>query len=351
MLDFDAEWKRLQAERSKPDDIARWNKRSARYDTKDARNLYAEEFLALARIKPGETVFDMGCGTGALAMPLAASGHRVIAADFSDGMLEKLHENMGLRGVTKLGLEAFDEQTPYEEAASENGATEAAKASLARKMATSGNPASTTSATPPAPVAAPATSTSGVAPVLMSWEDDWSAYGLRENMVDVAFASRSIAVADLRPALAKLSRIARRRCCVTMATGTSPRVDPAILEAIDVPVSPSRDFVYAFGLLAQAGFEPEVRYIHSPRKDTFTSPEDALEDFSAMIAIGSPALSAAEAEAARSRLRAWLDAHLVDNPEAGKPDKKGLPQGALTLDRVRIIPWAFISWDAKAATL
>ena len=33
------------------------------------------------------------------------------------------------------------------------------------------------------------------------------------------------------------------------------------------------------------------------------------------------------------------------------PDKKGYPQGPLTLDYQRIVPWAFISWNAKDGQL
>ena len=35
-------------------------------------------------------VFDMGCGTGALAVPLGLAGHKVVAADFSRGMLDRM---------------------------------------------------------------------------------------------------------------------------------------------------------------------------------------------------------------------------------------------------------------------
>lgn len=289
MLDFDAAWKELQAIRRSPDDKLQWTKRAPRYDSTDAKNLYAEEFLRLADVRDGESVFDMGCGTGMLSVILAEQGHEVCAADFSEGMLAKFAENMAQRGIEDDRIRR----------------------------------------------------------ILMSWEDDWSAFGIEDGMVDVAFASRSISVADLRAALAKLTRIARRRACVTMTTGVSPRVDPAVLRACGIPMIQSRDFLYAFGLLAQAGFEPEVSYIHSQRKDTFPTRESAREDFFAMIDSGAPSLSGTELEAARERMSAWLDAHLVDNPDAGKPDKKGLPQGALTLDTTRIVSWAFIAWDTE----
>ena len=288
MIDFNEEWKQLQLRRAPLKDSTHWTKKSARYDNKDVRNLYAEAFLELADIQPGETVFDMGCGTGALAVPLALGGHEVYAADFSEGMLAKLAENMQVRGAESI------------------------------------------------------------TPIRMSWEDDWQSCGIEENMADVAIASRSIAVHDLESALDKLTRVARRRCCITLTTGTSPSIDPHILRAIDVPVSPTRDFVYAFGILAQKGFEPTVDYIHSTRKDTFDTQAEALEDFTRMIDLSNPSMPAPEREAAVQRLDAWLARHIVDNPDAGKPDKKGVPEGLLCLDVLRIVSWAFIAWDAQA---
>ena len=118
-----------------------------------------------------------------------------------------------------------------------------------------------------------------------------------------------------------------------------------------MPTAPNRDYVYAFGLLAQAGFEPEVRFIHSARKDTFESPDDAFGDFSQMIELGAPNLGEREKAQALANLREWLDAHLIENPEAGQPDKKGYTQGPLTLSYERIVPWAFISWNAKDGRL
>lgn len=287
MIDFNKEWQQLQLTRAPLKDSSHWTKKSARYDTKDTRNLYAEAFLKLAGIQPGDVVFDMGCGTGALAVPLAEAGHVVYAADFSDGMLSKLAENMSIHGVDSI------------------------------------------------------------TPIRMSWEDDWAAHGVEEHMADVAIASRSIAVADLEAALDKLTRVARRRCCITLTTGTSPNVDPRLLKAIDVPVSPTRDFLYAFGILAQKGFEPTVDYIHSTRKDTFDTQAEALEDFTRMIDASNPTMPLPEREAAIARLDAWLSEHIVDNPDAGKPDRKGIPEGLLCLDVLRVVSWAFIAWDTR----
>lgn len=284
--DWNEEWKELQKRRRHADDAAFWDKRSATFTTKDAPNLYVEKFLEYAAIRPGETVFDMGCGTGALAVPLGETGHKVVAADFSQGMLDQMKERLDAQGIRT------------------------------------------------------------VFPKLMSWEDDWASFGVREGMTDIALASRSIATGDLRESLLRLTDVARRRVCITLATGSSPRVDERILAAVGLPCVLGRDYLYAFNILANEGLKAEVRYIDSTREDTFASQEEAHQKLSAMIDDSSAVMATgSERERARTRLAAWLDANLVPNDEAGKPDRKGVPQGAWRLCEPRTVTWAFLAWD------
>lgn len=292
--DWNEEWKELQRARRHADDAAYWDKRSATFATKDAPNPYVDRFLELARIQPGESVFDMGCGTGALSVPLAAEGHRVTAADFSQGMLDKLRESLDEKGCAQ-------------------------NATL----------------------------------VKMSWSDDWRAFGVEPGSADVALASRSIATADLRDSLMRLTDVARRRVCVTLSTGTSPRSDEGLLADLGIRGKLGYDYLYAFNILANDGLRPEISYIDSLRDDTFDSREDARASFARMVdsALGAPEtyVDAPAFEAARSRamarLEEWLDANLVPNENAGKLDRKGVPQGRLRTTRPRTISWAFISWD------
>ncbi|MEQ3362849.1 class I SAM-dependent methyltransferase [Raoultibacter massiliensis] len=285
--DWNEEWKRLQIARRKADNSEYWDKRSKTFSTKDAPNAYVDRFLELARIEPGETVFDMGCGTGALSVPLGEEGHKVVAADFSQGMLDAMEAELREKGVTT------------------------------------------------------------VFPKLMSWEDDWEAHGVHEGMTDVALASRSIAVSDMKAALMRLTSVARRRVCITLSTGSSPRMDERILADIGVKNQFGNDFLYAFNILVGEGIMPEVAYIKSTRSDTFDSVDEAYDDFSRMTLDAMADKESPEAAAALDRLRTWTDAHLVANPDAGNPDKKGLPQKAFKLDYPRIVTWAFLAWDAR----
>lgn len=306
--DWNEEWKALQRSRKAADDASYWDKRSATFGTKDAPNPYVDRFLELAAILPGDTVFDMGCGTGALTVPLARAGHQVCAADFSGGMLDVLRGQLA------------DEHIAH--ADEREGLPLLEKAGAVRL-------------------------------VQMSWSDNWHEHGIEPDSVDVAFASRSIATADMRDSLLRLTDTARRRVCITLSTGSSPRSDDALLAELGLVGRAGRDYLYAFNILANEGLFPEVAYIKSTRDDTFDTRNDAWESFTRMIdsalRVASPEKTSAaenpERKAAYEKLRIWLDDNLIPNPNAGKPDRKGVPQGRFKTTRPRTISWAFIAWD------
>ena len=284
--DWNAEWIELQKARRAADDSAHWDERSKTY-TKAAipPTPYAEEFIEYTDALPGESVFDMGCGTGAISIPLAAEGHEVCACDFSEGMLDVLRQE----------AERFHVQVETK---------------------------------------------------LLSWADDWAAHGIGLKSYDVATASRSIATDNLRASLQKLSGVARRRCAVTLPVGSSPRTDEAILSAIGVQPQLGRDYVYAFMILIEMGYRPEVRYIKSVRHDSFDTPEEAYESLSRMVRDAcAHMVSGPEVETALANLRSWLSENLVANPDAGKQNQFGEAEKALRLKEPRKVTWAHIAWD------
>jgi SAM-dependent methyltransferase len=74
-----------------------WDQKAGVYDSaaKTEGDLYE---LNLIDLFPGETILDVGAGTGRLAVPLAEHAAHVTALDVSKGMLEKLKEHMGAGG-------------------------------------------------------------------------------------------------------------------------------------------------------------------------------------------------------------------------------------------------------------
>ena len=109
------------------------------------------------------------------------------------------------------------------------------------------------------------------------------------------------------------------------------------MNAIGASVTRSNGFVYAFNILIQMGALPQVTYFESPRRDTFDSLEAGVADFSRMLEHGN--------EDKIDRLRDYIAHHMIENPHAGEPGSKGVPQGRYMLDHIRKVRWAFIAWE------
>ncbi|MDD6785511.1 MAG: class I SAM-dependent methyltransferase [Eggerthellales bacterium] len=272
--DWAEEWKQLQVLRQRSDDASYWDGRAKNFGHNDRPNDYANSFIELANLQEGESVFDMGCGNGALALPLARAGHPVLACDFSGGMLERLRADAEAQGLTNITSKQ------------------------------------------------------------MSWADDWEAAGVLPKSCDVAIASRSIVTSDLRDSLERLSSVARRKCCITLSTGHSPRSDENILRAIGMTEAVGRDYWYALNILIQMGIKPELQYIKSARHDIYESFDEAYGNASLMLEGMGELVTPQRKQQLAQNLHAWVTEHL-------KPCESGF-----MFDEPRVVSWAFISWDA-----
>lgn len=187
MINLAEEWRKLDGRRRTPDSQKHWDERAKSFSFKDTPDAYLQSFISKAGITGEESVLDMGCGTGSLAVALASMGCSVVAADFSTGMLDRLHSKAAERGVL------------WERGSSEfySGGSSAGGVKMCPSEIEAGK----------------------ILPLRMSWEDDWANYGVEENSVDVAVASRSVITHDLEDSLKKLSAVACKKVCVTVGTG------------------------------------------------------------------------------------------------------------------------------------
>ena len=220
--DWNAEWALLSDQREVAHDAAFWDRRARDFRGGDEASPYVAGFMESMRIRPGESVLDVGCGSGALALPLARAGHDVTALDFSAGMLEVLRRQAAaddLRNVTTIHA---------------------------------------------------------------GWDDDWHAAGVRP--ADVVIASRSLDVRDLRAALQKLEAFAGRRVCVTLPADGLFYPQLLAHEAVGRPCTKRGDQDVAVNVLRQMGREPEVSFLEHVSASRYESLEAARESLRRVVA-------------------------------------------------------------------
>ncbi|HTP52170.1 MAG TPA: class I SAM-dependent methyltransferase [Anaeromyxobacteraceae bacterium] len=264
--DWNRAWQVARELAGRRGDSEAWNRRAPSFARNASKSGYVERMLELMSPDPSWSVLDVGCGSGTLAVPLARRVRSVTALDFSPRMLELLGERCGAEGLTN------------------------------------------------------------VVPVLGSWEDDWARLGI--GRCDVALASRSLSVNDLREALLKLDRAARHKVFVTAPVGEGP-IDGRVFEAAGRHRVPGPDYVFPLNLLRQLGIEPRLEFIPVAEGRRFATLEDALERVLWMISDPSPAEV--------GRLRAWLERELVS------------VAGGFELASPRTVRWAVLSWEKRRA--
>lgn len=135
---------------------AKWDKKAEKFaDTfVEKANSYTTQLLTLMDIENEDSVLDIGCGPGTLAIPLAKRCQHVYALDFSPRMLELLkryQQQLNLPNITLLQ---------------------------------------------------------------QSWQEDWH----KVPQADVVIASRSTLVGDLDDAIEKLTAKAKKRVYLTAIT-------------------------------------------------------------------------------------------------------------------------------------
>lgn len=307
MINLAEEWRKLDGRRRTPDSQKHWDERAKSFSFKDTPDAYLQSFISKAGITGEESVLDMGCGTGSLAVALASMGCSVVAADFSTGMLDRLRSKAAERGVLwERGSSGF-----Y------SGGLSAGGAKICPFEIEAGK----------------------ILPLRMSWEDDWANYGVEENSVDVAVASRSVITHDLEDSLQKLSAVACEKVCVTVGTGLSPRVDMRVARAMGLELERHNDALFVFGIASDLGYEPTVSYIHSPRTKSYISPDEAYYSLLRTRDYLADTIDQISVEESACRLRNFLADHLVEIEEDGTK--------RWALDQPRVVPWAFISWDVR----
>ena len=195
-------------------DLEFWEKRSSSFADHAGKSYYPNEFLKLMNLAPDWTVLDMGCGGGALAVPLAAKVKKVTAVDFSQNMLAIVGNICRERNITNI-------ETIHGE-----------------------------------------------------WDSDWAALGI--GKYDISISSRSLRAENSAPYIQKLINAARRQVFISAPEGNGP-LDTKLLEFAGRDTSPKADYRQLMDVLKGMGISADLSFIEESHTDCWRTLEEAVE--------------------------------------------------------------------------
>ena len=262
-IDWDTMWQESRAHKSwQKKKSSDWDRRAAGFAERNLDSPFVAQFMAHLQTEPDWTVLDVGSGPGTLAIPLAKQGRQVTALDYSAAMLAELDKQAKAAGLDNITT------------------------------------------------------------VQASWTDDWQALGIARH--EVAIASRSLSVDDLKGALRKLNAWASRAVYVVDRVGAGP-FDPDLFAAIGRNFEPGPDYIFTLNILYTLGIHAQVDFISLDNRRTYGSREEALQSYRWMV----DDLTALEEE----RLAVYVDARLSQ-----------IADGSWQLARQTPPRWALIWW-------
>lgn len=241
-----------------------WNMRAPAFTQHAPETGYAESFIKIIKPDKSMTVLDMGCGGGTLAFPMAGLVKEITAVDFSSGMLDVVNQRITEQKIKNIRT------------------------------------------------------------IKCSWTENWDAAGI--GVYDVAIASRSMAVSNLKEAVTKLANAALKRVYISTVVSDGPH-DRGIYEAIGREIRPSIDYIYVYNILYQMGIHANIEFIKESRIHAYKNYDDALASSRWMVQNLTP-----EEE---ERLDSYMRAHLVESDEGW------------VMDYAKKFKWAVLWWEKE----
>jgi len=264
-IDWNELWQKVQARKADSShDPKFWDRRAPEFTRHVSASDYIDQFIRIMKPEPHWTVLDIGSGAGTLAVPLAPSVRAVTAVDSSKVMLSLLNQRCTEGGITNI------------------------------------------------------TAING------RWEDDWDELGIPVH--DVAIASRSLIMNDLRDGVRKLESRARKRVYISTLVDDGP-YDRKILEAVGRGFCLGADYILVYNLLRQLGIYANIDFTINRQEQLYRDLDDALNSMRWMIY----EMTQDEEE----RLRKHLSATLIRENDHWK-----MPYSL-------VVRWAVIWWEKE----
>lgn len=95
-------WKEAVLKLPHKDSSKSWNKIAPKFDQWMKKDDYPQELVSKIKIEEWDIVLDIGCGNGAITIPLAKKARSVTALDISTRMLDILRENAATEKLSNI---------------------------------------------------------------------------------------------------------------------------------------------------------------------------------------------------------------------------------------------------------
>lgn len=210
-IDFGALYRAHMAAVGRPKPPSVWDARAEAMEHRGIHDGYAAEFVQRMDLEGCDSLLDVGCGQGNIALALAPRLKMVHGLDYSPGMLTLFKQNAQAQGLSNAHA------------------------------------------------------------ILRSWTDDWG--DIPE--CDVVVASRSTAVMDMEDALRKLHAKAKKRVYLTSLVGGQFRgADLQAALGRPAPEA-LPDYIYILNILYAMGIHARLDYIVSRPPGAAAAPPPA----------------------------------------------------------------------------
>lgn len=179
---------------------------------------YPLKVLENIQLEPDWSVLDIGCGTGALSIPIAKKVKSVTGIDFSAKMLDIIRSDAEKQSITNL-------QTKY-----------------------------------------------------VSWDAVCAGVDIEPH--DVVIMSRALSrTMNLSETLEKINQVTNRYAYVTAWGGGERRLNKEVMTALGLEYRNSPDYIYVFNILAQMGIQPNVKQLRCSSRVTYHDISQALQSY------------------------------------------------------------------------
>lgn len=195
---------------------------------------YPSKLLERIVIRPEWSVLDIGCGTGALAIPAAKKAKSVTAIDMSTNMLKILKDDTENNYLTNL----------------------------------------------------------------QQMHLDWNTVTVGTDIEphDVVIMSRSLGnMKNLHESLVKVNQAAIHSAYITAWGGGERKINRGIMEALGQEYRDTPDYLYVFNILAQMGITPNVEHLKCSSKVIYPSISEALHNYQILLKLTPSQLNVAQA--------------------------------------------------------